>query len=205
VRRGLIVTLAVACIVAATAVSSTTPAERCAAAKLRAAARKTNGKLRCHATGALRGSTADAGCLARVETRYLASWTKIEGRGGCYTTNDADAVEARVDEFVDGLVAALPATSTTTVTTSTCPPTTAFYCAQNGFCPTGGPFPPLLCPSGTTCVTTGTNSCECQGDPIPCGSIPGAGNFCQWGTCPAGLTCKSDPGSTSCPPACACQ
>ena len=63
-RRVLLVTLVVACIAAATVASGTTPAERCSAAKLRAAARKANGKLRCEATGALRGSTADPNCIA---------------------------------------------------------------------------------------------------------------------------------------------
>jgi hypothetical protein len=179
------------------------PALRCTAAKLRAAGQKVQGKLGCHARGLLDGGGADAGCLAKVEAKFLARWGRIEGKGGCPVVGDAAAVEDRVDAFVADLVDALPpgtSTSTTTTTTSSCPPTTAFYCGN--FCP--GPGPPPLCPSGKTCVV-GETGCSCVGDPIPCGNLIGAGNFCRWGECPPGLTCAADPGSTSCPPACSCQ
>ncbi len=93
-------------------------------------------------------------------------------------------------------------TTTTTTTTSSCPPATAFYCGVN-IC--GGP--PALCPLGMTCVTTGT-TCACSGTTIPCGD-PGlsglTSNFCQWGTCPSGMTCGGVPKAGACGFDCACQ
>jgi hypothetical protein len=132
---------------------------------------------------------------------------RLEATGGCATTNDRDDIEGRVDAFVADLLATLPPTTTSsttststtiTATTTSCPPTTAFYCGVNA--PTCGP--PALCPLGMTCTDTGSG-CACVGDSIPCGSL--AGNFCRWGTRPAGTTCGVDPGSTSCPPSCSCQ
>lgn len=201
--RALIL-LALVAGVAAPRLAAAASGERCAAAKLHAAGQKATGQLRCHARGLVGGGGADAACLAKAEAKFASAWARIEGHGGCATTNDATSVEQRVDAFVDGLVAALPpttsTTSSTTVTpTSTCPPLTAFYCAISA-CPGFGP--PPLCPTGMTCVTAGT-SCECVGDPIPCGSL--SGNLCRWGTCPAGTTCGSDAASTSCPRGCSCQ
>jgi hypothetical protein len=185
-------------------VGMASPGERCAAAKLRAAAQKASGKLRCHARAVLRGSAPDAACLAKIEAKFQATWARIEDRGGCATTNDAADVEQRVDAFVDGLVVALPpstsTTSTTVTPTTSCPPLTALYCGISA-CPGFGP--PPLCPTGMTCVTIPAGSCECVGDPIPCGSLNG--NLCRWGTCPVGQTCGTDPNSTVCPRGCGCQ
>jgi hypothetical protein len=200
VGRSIAITL-LAVAVTAPVASAATDAERCAAAKLRAAGQKAKARLYCYGRGALAGTTVDGACLAKIESKFSATWARIEGRGGCATTNDAGDIEARVDDFAADVVNALaPATATTVTTTSTCPPTTAFYCGS--FCPT---FPGIvaLCPAGTTCVMTGPSSCECQGAVLSCGSL--VGNFCRWGDCPAGTRCKSDSGSTSCPPSCSCQ
>lgn len=201
-RTGAIV---LATLLTATAAIAATGGERCASTKLRLAGHKANGKVRCHARAVLHGASADAECLARVEEKFQSAWTRIEARGGCVTTNDADEVEQLVDAFVDGLVAALPAststTSSTTITpTTSCPPLTALYCGISA-CP---PFPGfLICPTGMTCATIPGGSCECVGDPIPCGSLNG--NLCRWGTCPAGQTCGTDPNSTVCPRGCGCE
>jgi hypothetical protein len=206
VLRVIGLALAAAAALATSVAFSSTAGERCAAVKLRLAGQKANGKLRCHARSVLHGTGPDAACLARTEAKFLAAWTRVETRGGCATMNDAAAVEQQVDAFVDGLVGALPAsTSTTTSTTITpttsCPPLTALYCGINA-CPN---FPPFvaLCPTGMTCQTIPAGSCECVGDPIPCGSLNG--NLCRWGTCPPGQTCGSDPNSTVCPRGCGCQ
>jgi hypothetical protein len=186
--------VAIAAAVLATSAVAATPADRCADAKLRAAVRKAKGLVQCHV------SSADAGCLAKVEARFAATWTRIEARGGCVTVGDLADVEALVDGFVGDLTAMLPATSTTSTTvtpTSTCPPLTAFYCGSGGC----GPFPPPLCPQGLTCDL---DTCTCVGPAVPCGDLHNP-NFCRWGECPAGTTCKVDPGSTSCPASCACQ
>jgi hypothetical protein len=104
-------------------------------------------------------------------------------------------------------------TSTTTSTSSTtCPTGTAFYCGMGPACgggtqTCGGPFPPL-CPSGMTCTTDGT-TCGCTGEAIPCGDPRLTNNitcnFCQWGTCPPGMTCGAVPISGACGFECACH
>ena len=171
------------------------PAEKCAAAKLRAAAQKTSGLLECRAR-ALQTPLPDTACTTRVQSKFAAKWARIESRGGCAVSGDGDDVEAQIDAFVADLVDAVPATTTTTTTTTpaTCPPTTALYCGASGC----GSF--ALCPAGMTCDMA---TCACVGPAVACGSI--SGNLCRWGTCPAGMTCSTDPTSTACPPACACH
>jgi hypothetical protein len=78
-----------------------TPAQRCAAGKTRETCRKSSCKLRCQARAAQRGTAADPFCLANCEGRYSARFDRIESRGGCATTNDKAAIEAKVDAFVD--------------------------------------------------------------------------------------------------------
>src|SRR5262249_56048308 len=129
--------------------------------------------------GALHGGGADPACLARVEAKF-AAWARIEWRGGWAQTGDAAAVESRVDQLVADLVAAIPPTSstiTTQTTTSSCQPTTAFYCGD--FCP---PAPPVaLCPPGMTCTTSGA-SCTCTGPAPPCSDLNGT--FSSYGHSP---------------------
>ena len=179
---------------------ATTPGERCAAAKLRAAGQKAKSLVQCHVQALEVGGPVDAACLARVEGRFASTWSRIVAHRGCEVTDDGDDVEALVDGFVASLVAAVPAsTSTTTSTTvtpsSTCPPLTALYCGVSG-CP---PFQ-ALCPPGMTCDQ---QTCACVGTPPPCESLNW--NECRWGVCPDGKTCGRDTGSTSCPPTCGCQ
>jgi len=181
----------------ASVASGAGPAEKCAAAKLRAAAQKTSGLLECHARALQAPTSLESACTTRVRAKFAAKWERIESRGGCAVNGDGDDVEARIDAFVADLVDAVPATTTTTTTTTTpatCPPTTALYCGQSG-CGFGA-----LCPAGMTCDMS---TCACVGPTVACGSI--SGNLCRWGTCPPGMTCGTDPTSTACPPACACH
>lgn len=197
----LVVCLVGASLLAHPVVSAPTPGQRCAADKLRTAAKKAQGLLTCHARAVTKGQDVDAACVQKVRTKYEQTWAKIEARGGCATAGDVDTIEGHIDTLVDILVAALPATTTTTTSTSTtlCPPPTALYCGINA-CP-GIPFP-QFCPTGQTCETTPTG-CTCVGPAVPCGDIRIP--LCQYGTCPAGQTCVSDPGSGTCPPTCGCQ
>jgi len=181
----------------ASVASGAGPAEKCAAAKLRAAAQKTSGLLECHARALQAPTSLESACTTRVRAKFVAKWERIESRGGCAVNGDGDDVEARIDAFVAYLVDAVPATTTTTTMTTTpatCPPTTALYCGQSG-CGFGA-----LCPAGMTCDMS---TCACVGPTVACGSI--SGNLCRWGTCPPGMTCGTDPTSTACPPACACH
>lgn len=202
-------TALVMCLLATAAPWARVPTpSRCAAAKERAVAHKAGGLLGCEADAAASEQATDPNCTARVRAKFEATWTRIEARGACRTVGDAVTIEAKVDAFVAEVTLALnPTTTTTTPTTSSsCPPATAFYCNYNVFrCSLVGP--PSFCPSGTAC--SGDNaSCTCVGDSIPCGdprlrTLNGA--FCQWGTCPAGMTCGSIPIEGQCLTDCACH
>lgn len=112
--------VAIAALIAVTAAVShaaPTPAQRCAAAKLKAASKKAAAKLVCHKKAFLKGIPVDSLCLAKAEDKYLTAFAKAEAKGGCATVGDAAAVEALVDTFVGDAVAALkpPVSFATTV------------------------------------------------------------------------------------------
>jgi hypothetical protein len=173
-----------------------TAAQKCAADKLRAAAKKAQGLLSCHASAISRGQVVDPACVLRAVGKFEAKFARIEARGGCVTVGDVGTIESHVDDFVAALVAALPATTSTTTSTTTtsCPTSTALYCGVSGC---GGVGPPALCPTGQTCDP---DSCSCVGPPVPCGDVRVP--ICRYGECPPGLTCRSD--SSTCA-ACSCQ
>lgn len=186
------------------AAAGTPPETRCTERKERAAARKAAGLLDCQAK--TEPSPPDPSCVAKVRQRFAEAWAKIELRGGCPTPGDVDAVEAKVDAFVADVVAELHTATTTTVTATTstsCPPATAFYCNFN----TPACDLTSLCPGGQQCTGT-TGACACTGPSIACGdpqlrTLNGA--FCQWGTCPSGMTCGAVAIPGQCGFDCACH
>ncbi len=94
---------------ASTAGAAADPGVKCALAKRAAAAKKLTAKVKCHGKALKKGEAVDAACLSKVENKFLLAWVKAEGRGGCATTDDAEAIEAVVDGWVGTLLAALPA------------------------------------------------------------------------------------------------
>src|SRR5512144_524145 len=60
---------------AAPMAEATTPAERCAALKLRAAGKKAKGKAACYAASVARHSDPN-GCIARIEPRFSSAWAR---------------------------------------------------------------------------------------------------------------------------------
>jgi hypothetical protein len=97
---------------------------RCAAVKRAAVGLKVAQKLGCQAVAARSGHAVDRVCLAKAEQKFAATMAHAEQHGGCATTGDADALEARVDAFVLDIVTAVPAQGSTTTTTTTTPGTT---------------------------------------------------------------------------------
>src|SRR6267378_3737779 len=67
--------------------ASATPAQKCAVAKNKAAAKKIGAKLKCwqkaFATGA---ASADSACLMAAETKFNAAIMKADAKGGCVVT-----------------------------------------------------------------------------------------------------------------------
>jgi FG-GAP-like repeat/FG-GAP repeat len=79
----------------------------CAFAKLKAAAKKANGRLACHARAAKKAAQVDAACLARAQSKLVNAFAKADASGGCVTTGDAPAVGAALDALGVDLMAAL--------------------------------------------------------------------------------------------------
>src|SRR5438034_5717304 len=78
-----------------------TRADRCAAAKLKAASKKAAAKLRCHEKALVQGKRVASACLLAADDRFLVAFAKAELKGGCATTRDQAEVEDQVERFVD--------------------------------------------------------------------------------------------------------
>ena len=105
--RTLVIVVSVALSVLAgvrAADGAATRAEKCAAAKLKAANKKAAAKLRCHEKALRRGKRVASACLLAANDRFLVAFAKAELKGGCATTGDQAEVEDRVDGFIVGLV-----------------------------------------------------------------------------------------------------
>lgn len=79
----------------------------CAAAKIKAASRKAKCLAVLEAGEAASNEPADPGKVEKCSDKFSAAFAKAEGQGGCSTTGDAAAIEAKVDAFVGSLAAAL--------------------------------------------------------------------------------------------------
>jgi hypothetical protein len=100
--KAIAVTLIAPWLFALTAQAS--PAGSCIAARLKAAARKTSGELKCYATAAKRGTDVDSSCLMKAEEKFNATWSRIEASGGCAAPEDASTIEFNVISYVMNLV-----------------------------------------------------------------------------------------------------
>jgi hypothetical protein len=92
---------------------------QCLDVKLRAAARELWSKAGCTTKALSRShpTPIDTTCGNRAELKFIFAMAKAENRGDCVATNDAQAIEAGVDECVADIIAAVPQPTTTTTTT----------------------------------------------------------------------------------------
>jgi hypothetical protein len=97
----------VALVAAPVAQAETTPAQKCAAAKLRAATHKVNAELRCQKKALNKAVPVDPECLAKAQAKFEAAFAKAEAKGGCKTEGDAAAVQESAELFVDDVVTTL--------------------------------------------------------------------------------------------------
>jgi cysteine-rich repeat protein len=74
---------------------------KCAGEKIKAAAKKAVCKTGLEAKQTSAGGTIDPAKVAKCEATFSAAYAKQEAKGECLTTNDAAAIEAKVDAFVD--------------------------------------------------------------------------------------------------------
>ena len=177
-RLGQLVTVFAVVVVSAGIIhAGGTPAQKCAAAKSKAASKKIASKLRCYQKASLAGQPVDSACLTAAETKFSTTIPKIEGKGGCLVTGDANAIEGAVDTCVDNIVTLTPATSTTTTTLF--PPCSTGGAACGSTCGGGGICMPLCDPSHGTCTLACLNASSaagaCSGTDAGCA----AGSFCS--------------------------
>jgi len=83
-------------------------ANRCAARKQQTVAEATAAKLSCYEDAFRREpGTVDPACYAKPETHYAYQFAKLEGNGGCLTSGDNAALEAKLDAFVADMIVTL--------------------------------------------------------------------------------------------------
>jgi hypothetical protein len=80
-----------------------TPLQVCAKSKLNVSSSTTSKRLGCYATAAGKGVGVDLGCLGKLETKFLAAFTKADDKGGCVPSGDGASVEAFIDACVDAI------------------------------------------------------------------------------------------------------
>ncbi len=89
------------------------PAQKCSAAKQKAAGKKGACKLNCTAKAALAGLPLNAPtvttCLGKCDPTFNTAFTKAEAKGRCHTTGDVTTIEGKVDAFIMDVANALPA------------------------------------------------------------------------------------------------
>ncbi len=212
----LMVSVALALTVGSTHAGSSL-AEKCAAAKQKAAAKKIDGTLKCLAKATTNGTSVDPACVTKTETKFSDALLKVESKGGCVVTGDAAAIGGACDSVVNSIAALTPVVATTS-TTITCPGATdcAGVCTNTNTDPRNCGGCGHKCVQGETCVPTSIGSlCNClppntfcggaRCDILPCScsnlqtdldNCGACGNACPIGTdCQGGAcvpTCGDD-------------
>lgn len=97
------------------------PAAVCVVSKQKAASAKLKHKVKCHGQAIKKNVAVDEACLAKAEEKFDTSFAKAEGKGSCNTSGDVGDIEAMVDGWLEELLAALPAPTSTTTTTMAAP------------------------------------------------------------------------------------
>ena len=85
----------------------------CAAAKKKLAGKKDLKLLTCDSVAVGKGAAPDMKCTDAARNGFSAAWSKVEAKGGCFTTNDASTIEGKVDAHVQDLENTLHLTGAT--------------------------------------------------------------------------------------------
>lgn len=102
---GIVLALA---LVAAFGSRATAAPSKCLAAKVKAAGKKAAGKTGCYSKALQKDLPVDPICLEKAEAKFTAAFAKADTKNeNCAALNDAAAVEATVDAFVNALLSQL--------------------------------------------------------------------------------------------------
>lgn len=145
--------------------------------------------------------------VSKAQSRFTRAFGKAEGKGGCVSSGDAAAIEAKVDAFVNDLLDELPSAASTTSTSTTAMPGTTTTtipvgCGVSSFPTCGG-----ACPVGEVCVPVrfesscgppATDTCFCVLAGATCmGTGSCVQDDCEVGLCPQGEVCRAFDGCCS--------
>jgi hypothetical protein len=107
VIRVVVMVLGVVLVVASGVDAATSPARRCAVAKLKSAGTTSAALLNCHASAAKRGAAPDAACLAKAHAKLTSAYARAEAKGGCVSSGDAGAITTTIDDAIAAMASAL--------------------------------------------------------------------------------------------------
>jgi hypothetical protein len=189
------------------------PGAHCAAAKMRAAAKRMRSEMFCYAKAAERGEDVDPGCLQTAAEKYASAFRRAEEKGGRATPSDASSVGTEVGSCVSGLVESLPPTAPSCAdnkkngseTDVDCGGSCAAKCALNQSCSSSSDCSTSSCvngvcseylPSCTNGVKDGSESdVDCGGSCGRCGVDRSCSAdsdcttlYCANGNCASGCT-----------------
>src|SRR4029453_11595750 len=182
--------------------ASVTPAQTCAIAKHKAAAKKTTAKLKCWQNAIRLGAaSADPTCLTTAETKFNAAIGKAEATAGCVATWEPDLIEDVVDTCVGNIIAlTLPCSGSGLRFGGSC-----WYLGDASS--VGGSCDSICAGVGLTCNETATRDVAGSGGTLAnCGMIidalapasapnaQGESDLSACGSAELGVGCGYDPG-----------
>jgi len=85
----------------------------CAAAKKKLAGKKDLKLLTCDSVAVGKGVAPATKCTDAARSGFSAAWAKVEAKGGCFTSNDVNTIEGKVDAHVQDLENTLQLTGAT--------------------------------------------------------------------------------------------
>ena len=103
----VLLVLLAATVLARASFAAPTPAQKCAAAKMKAAGTKVYDKAKCQQKALLKSTAVDSACLAKAEQTFATAYSKAEAKGGCTVSGDAGSAEAAVDACLTSFLGAI--------------------------------------------------------------------------------------------------
>ena len=99
-----ILTLVCTAVVVAPAFAGSTPAEKCAAAKMKAVGKKCSARAKCYAKALSTSEAVSQDCLDSAEEKFVTAFTKAESGSDCLHANDVNSLELKLDQCLADVV-----------------------------------------------------------------------------------------------------